>query len=163
MVATMDQTNVPLTSCPHCAAQMPETAAFCPGCGYSMQTVTRAQGAVGVFPEPIAGALAYLTFIPAIVFLVLEPYNKNRFVRFHSVQCLLLWGAAIVLGIALKLASVVLFIIPVLGPLLVWLVSMVVGLAVFVIWLVLVVKAFQGEMFKLPLLGDLAEQYAGSV
>jgi uncharacterized membrane protein len=163
MVATMDQTNVPLTSCPHCAAQMPETAAFCPGCGRSTQTATRAQGRVGVFPEPIAGALAYLTFIPAVIFLVLAPYNKNRFVRFHSVQCLLLWSAAIVLGIALKLASVVLFIIPVLGPLLVWLVSMVVALASFVIWLVLVVKAFQGEMFKLPMLGDLAEQYAGSV
>ncbi len=94
---------------------------------------------------------------------MLEPYNKNRFVRFHSVQCLLLWAAAIVLGIALKLASVVLFIIPVLGPLLVLLVSMVVALASFVIWLVLVVKAFQGEMFKLPMLGDLAEQYTSSV
>jgi len=57
----------------------------------------------------------------------------------------------------------VLFIIPVLGPLLVLLVSTVVALAVVVIWLVLVVKAFQGEMFKLPLLGDFAEQYAGSL
>jgi uncharacterized membrane protein len=49
-----------------------------------------------------------------------------------------------------------LFIIPVLGPLLVLLVSMVVVLAAVVIWLVLVVKAFQGEMFKLPWLGDFA-------
>ncbi len=159
----MDPTNVPLTSCPHCGAQIPETAAFCPGCGRPMQTETRAQGTVGALRENIAGALAYLTFIPAIVFLVLEPYNKNRFVRFHSVQCLLLWGAAILLAIALKLASVVLFIIPVLGPLLVLLVSTVVGLAAVVIWLVLVVKAFQGEMFKLPMLGDLAGQYAGSI
>jgi uncharacterized membrane protein len=163
MVAIMDQTNVPLTSCPHCAAQMPGTAVFCPGCGRPMQTPTRAQGTVGVLPENIAGALAYLTFIPAIIFLVLDPYNKNRFVRFHSVQCLLLLGAGILLAIALKLASVVLFIIPVLGPLLVWLVSTVVGLAIVVIWLVLVIKAFQGEMFKLPMLGDLAEQYAGSL
>jgi uncharacterized membrane protein len=153
----MDEKNVPLTSCPHCAAQMPETAAFCPGCGRSMQT--RASGKVGVFPENIAGALAYLTFIPAIVFLTLDPYKKNRFVRFHSVQCLLLWGAVILLAIALKLASVVLFIIPVLGPLLVLLVSVVVGLAAFVIWLVLVVKAFQGEMFMLPMLGEVAEQH----
>jgi len=79
-------------------------------------------------------------------------------VRFHSIQCLLLCGAGILFAIALKLASVVLFIIPVLGPLLVWLVSVVVGLAIVVIWLVLVVKAFQGEMFKLPLLGDFAAQ-----
>ncbi len=153
----MDEKSVPLTSCPHCAAQMPETAAFCPGCGRSMQT--RASGKVGIFPENIAGALAYLTFIPAIVFLTLDPYKKNRFVRFHSVQCLLLWGAVILLAIALKLASVVLFIIPVLGPLLVLLVSVVVGIAAFVIWLVLVVKAFQGEMFMLPMLGEVAEQH----
>jgi len=126
-----------------------------------MQTETRAQGKVGPFPENIAGAIAYLTFIPAIVFLFVEPYSKNRFVRFHSVQCLLLGAAAILLAIALKLASVVLFIIPVLGPLLVVLVSTVVALAVIVIWLVLVIKAFQGEMFKLPLLGDLAGQQAG--
>lgn len=112
--------------------------------------------------ENIVGALAYLTFIPAIFFLLVEPYNKNRFVRFHSVQCLLLGAAAILLAIALKLASVVLFIIPVLGPLVVLLVSTVVALAVVVIWLVLVIKAFQGEMFKLPLLGDIAGHQAGN-
>jgi len=118
----------------------------------------RARGRVGLLTENIAGAVAYLTFIPAVVFLVLEPYKTNRFVRFHSVQCLLLWGAGIVLAIALKLASVVLFIIPVLGPLLVVVVSTVVALGMFVIWLVLVVKAAQGEMFQLPLLGEFAAQ-----
>src|ERR1700686_2403706 len=160
MVRTMDQTNVPLTSCQHCAAQMPDAAAFCPGCGRPMQTAARAQGKVGVLLEPIAGALAYFTFIPAIVFLVLEPYKKNRFVRFHSMQCLLLWGAGIPLAIALKLAGLLLFIIPVLGPLLVVLVSAVVGLGAVVIWLVLVVKACQGHTFKLPLLGDFAARRA---
>ena len=158
MVPTMDEPNIPVTSCPKCAAQMPGTAAFCPGCGQTMQPETRARGSVGGLPENIAGVFAYLTFIPAIVFLVLEPFSKNRFVRFHSVQCLLLWAAAILFAIALKLASVVLFIIPVLGPLLVYLVSTVVALAAVVIWFVLVVKAFQGEMFKLPLLGNFAMQ-----
>jgi uncharacterized membrane protein len=80
-----------------------------------MVAQTRSQGTVGYFRENIAGALAYVSFIPAAVFLVVDPYNRNRFVRFHSVQCLLLWGAAVALAIALKLASVVLFIIPVLG------------------------------------------------
>lgn len=160
---SMDQTSVPLASCPECSAQMPETAAFCPACGRLMQADTRAHGSVGVLPENIGGALAYFTFIPAILFLVLEPYKKNRFLRFHSFQCLLLWGAAILIGIALKLASVVLFIIPILGPLLVWVVAAVVVLAAIVIWLVLVIKAFQGEMFQLPMLGDFAARYASSV
>jgi uncharacterized membrane protein len=123
-----------------------------------MQAESRAQGKVGALSEPIAGALAYFTFIPAIVFLVLEPYKKNRFVRFHSLQCLLLWLAGILLAIALKLAGLLLFIIPVAGPLLVLLLSMVVGLAAVAIWLVLVVKAFQGVTFRLPLLGDFALQ-----
>ena len=125
-----------------------------------MQTEARAQGKVGVLSEPMAGALAYFTFIPAIIFLLLEPYKHNRFVRFHSFQCLLLWGAAILLGIALKLAALLLFIIPVLGPLLVVLVSAVVGIGALVLWLVLVVKAFLGEMFQLPLLGAFAVQQA---
>jgi uncharacterized membrane protein len=168
MVPTMDSTdipndaaaNVPLTSCPHCAAQMPETAVFCPGCGRSMKIEKPARGKVGAFPENIAGTLAYFTFIPAIVFLLVDPYKGNRFVRFHSLQCLLLCGATILAAIALKLASVVLFIVPVLGPLLMVLVSIVVALAAAVIWLVLVVKAFQGVTFRLPVLGDFAAHYA---
>jgi uncharacterized membrane protein len=156
----MDATNVPFIACPDCAAPMPETAAFCPGCGRSMQTEARAEGRVGALTEPIAGALAYFTFIPAIIFLLLEPYKGNRFVRFHSFQCLLLCGAAILFAIALKLVGLLLFIIPVLGPLLVVLVSSVVGLGAVVLWLVLVVKAFQGDMFQLPLLGAFAAQQA---
>lgn len=125
-----------------------------------MQTEERAQGKVGLLPERVAGALAYFSFIPAIIFLVVEPYKNNRFVRFHSLQCLLLWGAAVLAAIALKLAGMLLFIIPVLGPLLVVLVWTVVGFGALVIWLVLVVKAFQGLMFRLPMLGDFAAERA---
>ena len=114
-------------------------------------------------PEKIAGALAYVTFVPALVFLFLEPYNKNRFVRFHSLQCLLFWAVGIILGIVLKFVSLILFIIPALGPLLVVLIAIVLVLAVLLVWLVLVVKALQGEAFKLPWIGDFAEQQAGTV
>ena len=120
----------------------------------------RAQGKVGFLPEKIAGALAYLTFIPAIVFLTIEPYKKNRFARFHSVQCLLFWAAGVLVALALKVAGLLLFIIPVVGPLFVVLVLVVAGFAAVAVWLVLVVKALQGEMFKLPVLGDYAEQQA---
>jgi uncharacterized membrane protein len=141
---------------------MPETAAFCPGCGRSMAVAHAAREQIGMLRENVAGALAYLTFIPAIVFLSRAPYNKNPFVRFHSIQCLLLWVAALATGSAIRLAGIVLFLIPIVGPLFVWLVSIVAGLAAFVLWLVLVVKALQGQDFKLPLLGDFAAQHADS-
>ena len=146
--------------CPKCSTEMPDNAAFCPSCGHGMLAASKAHGMVGVFPENIAGALAYVTIIPPIIFLLVDPYRRNRFVRFHSLQCLFLWLALFLLGAILRLAGVVLSIIPVLGHLLVFLISMVIGLAAFVIWLVLVIKALQGEEFKLPVVGDLAERQA---
>jgi uncharacterized membrane protein len=145
-------------SCPECAAAMPDTAAFCPGCGRDMLPVERAQGKVGALPQTVAGALAYCTIIPAILFLLIEPYNRNRFVRFHSFQCIGLWLAALVMGAGLRVAGFLLFFVPVLGHLISWLAYMVVSLGFFVIWVVLIVKALQGEMFKLPLVGDFAKQ-----
>ncbi|HLW85726.1 MAG TPA: hypothetical protein VKR60_10975 [Candidatus Sulfotelmatobacter sp.] len=139
---------------------MPDTAAFCPGCGRSVQAAPRAHGEVGILPENVAGALSYFTFIPATFFLAVSSYNRNRFVRFHSLQCLLFTLACLLIGIAIKLASLILFFVPVLGPLLVSLISIVAILAAIVLWLVLVVKAFQGEMFMLPVLGNFAEQQA---
>ena len=127
-----------------------------------MVAEARAQGRVGIFPESVAGALAYVTFIPAVIFLLLDPYKKNRFVRFHSFQSIFLWVAGFLLGVAFKFVGLVLLIIPVLGHLLLWLISMVVALAAVVIWLVLLVKALQGEAFKLPIIGELAERQAGS-
>lgn len=150
-----------VNACPHCGAQMPDTATFCPGCGHSMQAETRATGKVGLLSEPVAGALAYLTFLPAILFLVLAPYNGNRFVRFHSFQCLLLWGAGILIALVLKIATIVLFMIPVVGPLLVVLISTVIALGLVVLWVVVVVKALQGDFFKLPLIGEFAAHIAG--
>jgi uncharacterized membrane protein len=145
-------------SCPDCAAQMPDTAAYCPGCGRVMRPVERARGTVGALPENLAGALAYCTIIPAIVFLFVEPYSKNRFVRFHSLQCLGLSLVTLIVGALLRVVGFILFFVPGLGHLLIWLLSMVVTLAFFAVWVVLVVKALQGEMFKLPVLGDFAEQ-----
>ena len=161
--AKVNQPDPMPLACPDCAAQMPETAAFCPACGGAVAPQPRAQGKVGGLAENIAGALAYFTFIPAIIFLWREPYNKNGFVRFHSVQCLVVWAAAAPAAALLRLATVFLFMIPVAGPLAVVLLTGLSGLAAFVIWLVLVAKALQGEWFRLPLLGNLAARYAGQV
>jgi uncharacterized membrane protein len=138
---------------------MPNAAAYCPGCGRAMRPVERARGTVGALPETLAGALAYF-LLPAIVFLLVKPYNQNRFVRFHSFQSLGVCLVVLVAGALLRVVGFVLFFIPALGPLLVGLVSMVVILAFIVVWAVLVVKALQGEMFKLPVVGEFAERKA---
>jgi uncharacterized membrane protein len=101
----------------------------------------------------MAGMLAYVTIIPSIVVLVLEPYNKNRFIRFHSSQNIFFYIAWIVIGVALRIFAE----IPVLGwlSLLIW---PLIGLGGLVLWIILLLKAYQGQMFKLPIIGDLAEQ-----
>jgi uncharacterized membrane protein len=126
-----------------------------------MKPAMRDEGTVGRLPERIAAGLAYVTFIPAIVFLLLDPYRKNRVVRYHSIQCLLFCVAILAVAAFLRLVGLVLSLIPVLGPLLMYVIPVVAAIAAGLVWLVLVVKALQGEMFKLPALGDVAEHYAG--
>ena len=95
-----------------------------------------------------AGALAYITIIPAILFLVLEPYNKRPFVRFHAFQCIGLAVCAFALGM--------LMIIPILG----WIVGIVGDLVLFVFWILCIVKASQGQRWKVPLIGNYIENIA---
>jgi uncharacterized membrane protein len=160
----MDSVGSVAVSCPDCAAQMPDTAAFCPGCGKAapVERPAESTAAVGRLRENLAGGLAYLTFIPATIFLLVDPYKKNRFVRFHSNQCLLLWAVILIAGALLRLLAVAMVFIPVAGPLLMVVILVVALLAAFFTWLVLVVKALRGEMFKLPILGELADRYASS-
>jgi uncharacterized membrane protein len=140
-------------SCSECGASMPDTAAFCPSCGRGVRPVERVHGNVGPLPRTVAGALAYCTIIPAIVFLLVEPYSRDRFVRFHSFQSIGLSVTALVIGAGLRAAESLFFFLPLL-------LSMLGSLGFFVIWVVLIVKALQGEMFKLPVVGDFSEQHA---
>jgi uncharacterized membrane protein len=131
----------------------------CPACSRSAApAAATVQTNVGGLTDNVAGALAYVTLIPAIVFLVLQPYNRNRFIRFHSFQCIFFAVAWIALWIVLN----IIVHIPIFGWLTVLLWPLV-GLAGFVIWIVLVLKAYQGQMFKLPVIGDMAEKQAGAM
>jgi uncharacterized membrane protein len=144
--------------CTVCGAQVP-TGGVCPACNRSAAPAAATiQTNVGGLTDNMAGALAYVTIIPAIVFLVLQPYNRNRFIRFHSFQCIFFAVAWCALWIVLN----IIVHIPIFG----WLTVMLwplVGLAGFVIWIVLVLKAYQGQMFKLPVIGDMAEKQAGTM
>lgn len=149
-------------SCSACGSPMPDESAFCPGCGHGVGA-SPALGTTGGISDNIAGALAYVTIIPAIVFLLVEPFKRNRFIRFHCFQCIFLVLAAFVLGLALKVGLAVLLFVPVLGQLMVLLISIVIVIGCLIFWMVLVVKALQGEMFKVPFVGDLAEKQANLV
>ena len=143
--------------CPMCGAQLAE-GAVCTKCSVSAGTSPAAIVTVPAgLTDNVAGALAYVTIIPAIVFLVLEPFNRKRFVRFHAFQCLFFAVAWTVLWIGLSILGH----IPFLGwaTLLLW---PLISLAGFIIWLILVLKAYQGQMFKLPVIGNMAEQQAGA-
>ena len=107
--------------------------------------------------DNVAGMLAYITIIPAIVFLVMEPYNRNRFIRFHSFQSIFFCVAMIAIFIALSIFSFIPFLGLILLPLhlLIWLGS-------FALWIVLLIKANQGQMWKLPVIGDMAEKQANA-
>ncbi|MHC2994872.1 MAG: DUF4870 domain-containing protein [Candidatus Atribacteria bacterium] len=96
--------------------------------------------------ENIAGLLCYvLGFITGIVFLVLE--KENKFVRFHAIQSLATFGALFVI-------SIVIGSIPFIGVI----ISPLIGILGLILWLLLMYKAFKGERFKLPVVGDFAEK-----
>lgn len=142
--------------CSKCGAQIAEGAA-CPKCaGVAPSASSTVAGAGEGLNDNVAGALAYVTIIPPIIFLVLEPFNKKRFVRFHSFQSIFFGIAWIVLWVAIRIVGH----LPFLGWALL-LLSPLIALAGFIVWILLVVKAFQGEMFKLPVIGDMAETQAG--
>src|SRR5579862_7849497 len=87
--------------CSNCGTQIADGSTTCAACASRIPAAPAAAvGNVGGMADNVAGMLAYFTIIPAIIFLVLEPYNKSRFVRFHAWQCLFFAIAWTVLWIA---------------------------------------------------------------
>ena len=135
-------------------------SAFCASCGQPASLVATEGGGTTVtaqkMPSNLAGALCYLAgFVTAIIFLVLDPYRYDRFVRFHAFQSLFFSVAWIAWYIALGI----------LESLLPWPwfrrvagLSMFVSLALYCVALWLMYRAYSKERFKLPILGDLAEK-----
>lgn len=150
--------------CNMCGAQIADGTTTCAVCAGRVATVPATTTAVaGGMADNVAGMLAYITIIPAIIFLVMEPYNKNRFVRFHAWQNIFLHVAAFVCWIALFILSAVLAFIPILGHLVGFLLWLVLLVGVVVAWVILLIKANQGQMYKLPVIGDLAEKQANAM
>jgi uncharacterized membrane protein len=103
-----------------------------------------------------AGGIAYITIVPAIVFLIVEPFKRSSYVRFHAWQSIFFFVAWAVVHI---LVEVVQNLVPtvVFLTLTLW---QFVDLVFFVVWLIVFINAFNGKRIKLPIIGGLAEQQA---
>jgi uncharacterized membrane protein len=169
--------------CPVCHNEVGPQDAFCNHCGAS---VTAAPGTAPVPPQtpfsppptsaavppvstvpPVsaippqvpassglspnaASAIAYLTFVPAVIFLLMEPYNRIPLVRFHSFQSIGLTVVWFVLHVASTL------LLSPFGFLMHAFLGGIISLGLFIAWLISIIKASQGEWFKLPIIGDFA-------
>ena len=169
--------------CASCGA--PVEGRFCAKCGASMPAggaapdPGAAAGAQYSNPQPgysapqavagsgmednLAGALCYVMgFITGVLFLVLEPYNKRPFVRYHAFQSIFFNVGVIALFIALGIVGMILSAIvhlfaPVMLP-----VNLIVYFLVFAMWLVCMFKAYNRQWFQLPVVGALALKQSGA-
>lgn len=173
-----------MPSCSHCGAELPEQALFCQRCGEPFSTESEppagepAPGAETLvpvvagpgprdvqtrnelpIPENIAAVIAYITVIPAIVFAYVAPFRRSLFVRFHAFQHIFLFVAGLAFSIAATVLWMLLQLIPFMRVL-VFPFAGLIGLGWFFLWLLLLTKAYHYEMFKLPWIGDLAEEWS---
>ena len=103
--------------------------------------------------ENLAGLLCYVGWwVGGIVFLIIEPDNK--FVRFHAIQSIIAFGFISIVG---TIISAIWGWIPYVG----WFFGTVVWLLGVALWIAMMIKAYQGTRYKLPLAGDIARRYSG--
>lgn len=111
-----------------------------------MQTKDLGKTSTGIQAN-VAALLTYLLgVITGVIFYLIE--KENKFVRFHAIQSSITFGALLVLGIVLGF-------VPIIGVML----MPILGIAEIILWIYLMIKAYQGETFKLPIVGDMAEKY----
>jgi len=170
-----------MSACQSCGAALAGDTRFCQSCGSATQlgadvslSAVESSAAVSVMSPSgetgsktmetnVVGALTYLAgFVTGIVFLVLEPYKSNSFVRFHAFQSIFFNVAWIVFWIVWMILSAVLTPLTagVFGLIAVPLV-LIFTLAGFGIWIVLMVQAYQQKLFRLPIVGKFAAEHAG--
>ena len=108
------------------------------------------KGKTSMGMEPnVAGLLCYvLGWVTGLIFFLME--KENKFVRFHAMQSIVVFGA-------FSVVTYILSFIPFIG----WIISGLLGVLAFVLWIILMIKAYQGERYKLPWAGNFAERQVG--
>lgn len=163
--------------CSKCGGQLNAGSSFCPACGAAVAEPGVAQSGVSAVPmnaaavpvspgmtNNVAGMLCYiLGIITGVIFLVLEPYKNNRFVRFHAFQSIFFSVVCIAFSMVWSFFFLTVLFTPGLG---LWglfsLFGLLIRLAMFAGWIFLMIKAYNNQEFKLPIIGDLAAKQAGA-
>jgi uncharacterized membrane protein len=172
-----------MSFCQTCGSSLPDGSAACPACGASQGVAASSTtpGAIpGSYPSPapvvapaaaagsgltpnVAGALAYLLgVITGVLFLVIDPFKNDRFVRFHAFQSIFVTLAWFVFWILWQIVYWTLTAIShgifflILAP-----ISLLIAVAWFCLWVYLMYSAYQGKTFQVPIVGPLAAKQAG--
>lgn len=162
-----------MAHCTKCGAALAEGSAYCGSCGAPVAAQsappTASQAGAGNtlagtgLTMNLAAALSYaLGLITGILFLVIEPYKSNRFVRFHAMQSILFSAACIAVSIVWSIAAGIVvsvagyWVLAIDAPL-----RLLFGLAIFVLWLYLMFQAYTQREFRLPWIGDIAAKQVG--
>ena len=128
--------------------------------GSTNSSPARADGSSSSVDPNVAGALTYvLGAITGVIFLVVE--KENRFVRFHAAQSIAVSIVLIVVSIVLSVLSTALVFVPVLGWIVAFLLSVGLFFATFMLWVLLMWRAYQGREWELPIAGGLARKIMG--
>jgi uncharacterized membrane protein/ribosomal protein L40E len=147
------ETPKPTGVCAKCGTKNAEGTKYCQNCGSMVDTqAPKAAGSTTSLEPNVAGLLSYLgIWITGLVFILIE--KENKFVRFHAMQSIVTFGAFTVLWIPFSILSQMDILRVLFGIL-----QAVTGILAFVLWIVLMIKAYQGERYKLPIAGDIAEK-----
>jgi len=107
----------------------------------------------------VAGLLCYILWpVASALFLLIGPYNRNQFVRFHAFQAIFLGLAGIVVAVALQVMTSILALIPIIGWIAGGLIWVAYGITLLVLVIMLMYKAYNGEQYGVPVIGNLARQ-----
>lgn len=142
--------------CKSCGAEIVGNAEFCAKCGArtSASAVGKNKTSMGL-DENVEGALCYvLGFITGIIFLVME--KDSKFVKFHAIQSIILFLALWIFNMVISSILIATFSYSMWG--IVGMFSTLISLVMLIIWIMMILKAYQGEKFKLPIVGDIAEK-----
>lgn len=157
-----------MPQCPRCGAHA--QGRFCAACGSPLPAETAAPPPPSPGPPPLAAAgltenaaaaLCYaLGVLTGVLFLVLEPYNRNRTIRFHAFQSIFFWVAVVVASIAMTILANLIAWLPYVGWIVVLMLWPVFGLGALAMWVMLMYKAYNNQRWVLPLIGPIAEKQA---